>query len=284
MHLRAAHARADQLRERLEGRERGSELVGDDREELFPFPLACQEIGDVVEGHHAGDDLPIRAAHRSRTHVELAPFAGVGPSRDDLASSLLAPQGSIHRVRTEGNRFSGHDVRDLDRGAELGERFELADAEYFSRAWIRLAASARPADDDTVAERIQQMPMELALCDGLRVKTRVRDSDRGRRRQQVRELDVLGCERPAPILRVDRKRSNELVLENERYGKQLGQSFSGDKRTIAEAAAGQIQDHVLAGTAKLSSHVLDRESLSGDVVLGESFLRANDEGGSLAIR
>ena len=52
---------------------------------------------------------------------------------------------------------------------------------------------------------------------------------------------------------------------------------------IAEAAAGQVQDHVLAGGAKLSSHAFDRESLSGDVALGESFLRADDEGGSLAI-
>src|SRR5438309_9916307 len=201
--LGPAHTRADQLSQRFQRRERRPELVRDDRKELLALTLAGQEVGDVVECHDSYDDLAFWPKYGRRAHLELAPLAGVGPLHDDLASALLAPHRSIERLRAGLHRLARQEVPDVHRGAKLGERLELGNAEDFSGTRVRLAAAIRPADHDAVPERVQQMPMELLLRDGFCEESRVRDPDRRRRRQQVRELDVLMSERPAWILGVD---------------------------------------------------------------------------------
>src|SRR5438874_13104291 len=126
---------------------------------------------DVVEGHDPRDDLAVRAVHRRCGHLDVAPLAGVGPRHKELGLRGLSPHRSIQRVRTWRDGAAGYQVFDVDGIAELGERLELRDTEDFPRSRIGLVPAVRPTDEDPIAERIEEMPMEVLLSKGLGVQT-----------------------------------------------------------------------------------------------------------------
>src|SRR5438034_10554240 len=121
------------------------------------------------------------------------------------------------------------------------------------------------------------MPAQVLLRDGLPIETRVSYPDRRRRGEEVRDLDVVGLERALRILAVDRERADQLAFEEERKREHLREAFRLDQGVITDALGGHVEDHVLAGGAKLRAYFVNGETLLGRVALGKAVVRSYDE-------
>ena len=82
---------------------------------------------------------------------------------------------------------------------------------------------------------------------------------------------------------VDDEYARQLLLEEQRYGKELGEALRLDQRVVADAARRHVQDDVLAGSADLRTHLVDREPLPRHVAGGETVVRADDERVALVV-
>src|SRR2546423_15671481 len=107
--------------------------------------------------------------------------------------------------------------------------------------------------------------MQVLLRERLDVQTSVGDPDRGRRREEVRDLDVFRIEHALRVLRVADQRADQLSLEEKRYGKQLGKALRFDEGVVPDASLGHVANDVLAGGSELPAHLFDGESFPPDV-------------------
>src|SRR5205814_8560455 len=111
-----------------------------DREKLFPFALARQEIGDVMKRHDPGHDFAVRSMNGRSADLEITPVAGVGPRHEELALGRLSLHRPIHRVCTGRDGTAGHQLFDVDRVAKLSERLELRNTDDLLRTGIGFVA------------------------------------------------------------------------------------------------------------------------------------------------
>src|SRR2546423_7638664 len=119
--------------------------------------------------------------------------------------------------------------------------------------------------------------MQVLLRERLDVQTSVGDPDRGRRREEVRDLDVFRIEHALRVLRVADQRADQLSLKDERYGKQLGKALLFDEGVVPDASRGHVEDDVLAGGSELRAHLIDGKSLPGGVADRKAIVRSDQE-------
>ena len=97
------------------------------------------------------------------------------------------------------------------------------------------------------------------------------------------ELDIVRLEHTLRMFAVDDEYARQLLLEEQRYGKELGEALRLDQRVVADAARRHVQDDVLAGGTDLRTHLVDREPLPRHVAGGETIVRADDERVALVV-